>query len=296
MAKLITTLLCTLVCFFSATVFAQNRAETITVSSWNVFGANSLLHTHGRTDADWDRLAQLGNSLARNADVLLLQEFESVNYAERLFGDDFSYYFSSRGANGGSEGALLRTAIAVRDTALTVIDAYEYTPLGNNGGRHGIDLTLENLTTGNQFRVLNVHLDERCPEQATDNNINRISSCANLVDQYNEIRLWIQARVDEGAPFLVGGTILRDLINSNEFPFLGSGAENELIILNTGESPACWDGRYDFWSDYLLAHPSMQATYVSGSFRELMIRSEVGFDRDATKLSDQCPITAEFGI
>jgi len=68
-------------------------AETLKVASLNI----AWLGSHGfnkRTENDYKELARYAKQL--NADVIALQEVENSDYARKVFGDEYDYYFSSK--------------------------------------------------------------------------------------------------------------------------------------------------------------------------------------------------------
>ena len=282
--------------FMFSPAHGQNNPDTLSLVSWNVYRANTAIHTNSRNPEDWQLLAGWSEALASKADVIFLQEFDTVGTASSLFGSEFDYYFSHRNRGSVRDSDLQRTAIAVRRSAIDVVSSYEYYSLGVNGGRYGVDLMLENPTSGNRVRILNFHLEEGCQdENVTGSSSN---SCRTLVRQYEEIALWVEDRRQEGVPFLLGGTVLRDLINNEtEISLLENSQAQEaqnLIALNQGR-PDCWNGRFNSWSDYFITDTSALPFVISGSFDEAVF-SVADFEALAPKISDHCPILVELNI
>ena len=268
--------------------------DGVTVMAWNIYRASAREHNH-RKPEQWNTLHEATRSLAREVDVLLLQEIDTAETASALFGPDYQYYVSRRASGSSATRDLQRTVTAVHKS-LRVIDAWEYTKLDISGDPYGVDVLLESPQSGRRFRVLNVHLKERCDVvSAALRGIQESSVCKTLRSQYVELAAWVRLRRQEDVPFLVGGSIRRDLLADPDELLLLSGAENDadaLVPANVSD-PECWNGRFDAWSDYLLLDTRMRGYFLAGSFREGLYRGHV-FDDAATGLSDHCPVKSSF--
>ena len=93
------------------------QAEPLKVGSWNIAWLGSHKF-NTRTPADYERLAQYAKQL--DADVIALQEVENGEYARKVFGDEYNYYFSTK-------NWVQRVGVAVRKSTGYQVSAKKYT-------------------------------------------------------------------------------------------------------------------------------------------------------------------------
>ena len=141
------------------------HAQSLKIASWNI----AWLETHEynkRTADDYVLLAKYAKQL--DADIIALQEVESSEYARKVFGNDYDYYFSTK-------DWVQRVGVAVRKSVGYKVNAIEYKALDVGKVRYGMDVT---LTKGSKkLRLLAVHLKSGCFDKALDtkSNNNRLS-------------------------------------------------------------------------------------------------------------------------
>ena len=68
-------------------------AKVLKVATWNIAWLGSGEY-NTRTNKDYTELANYAKQL--NADIISLQEVESAEYAKKVFGDEYNYYFSTK--------------------------------------------------------------------------------------------------------------------------------------------------------------------------------------------------------
>ncbi|MFT6778415.1 MAG: endonuclease/exonuclease/phosphatase family metal-dependent hydrolase, partial [Paraglaciecola sp.] len=82
---------------------------------------------------DYKQLASYASKL--DADVIALQEVEDGEWASKVFGDQYDYYFSTR-------NYVQRVGVAVKKLSGYKVTSTEYKELDVGRVRHGMDITL----------------------------------------------------------------------------------------------------------------------------------------------------------
>ncbi len=120
----------------SLALFTLNvaQAESLKIASWNIAWLGSHKFNK-RVPADYHQLSNYAKLL--DADVIALQEVESREYARKVFGDDYDYYFSTR-------NYAQRVGVAIKKSSGYQAIAKEYKDLDVGYVRHGMDITLSN--------------------------------------------------------------------------------------------------------------------------------------------------------
>ncbi len=280
------------------------QAEPLKVASWNIAWLGSHKF-NTRTLADYKLLAKYAKQL--DADVIALQEVESGEYARKVFGDEYNYYFSTK-------NWVQRVGVAVRKSTGYHVKATEYKALDVGRVRYGMDVT---LTKGNEkLRLLAVHLKSGCFEKSLDKEIvntmpnesksakKKKRACEKLSKQIQPLESWIDQRAIEGVPFVVIGDFNRRFNKDLEHDYSedaglwqaidDDGAEDMWTPTLT-KSSKCWGGYYKDFIDHIVFNPKAKQRFVKGSFEQLV------FDEKYTKqlsrsLSDHCPISVELKL
>lgn len=161
------------------------------MASWNI----AWLGSHGfnkHTENDYKELTKYAKQL--DADVIALQEVENSDYARKVFGDDYDYYFTKR-------NWVQRMGVAVRKSKGFQVTSSEYKALDVGRVRYGMDITLSK--DGDKFRLLAVHLKYGCFEKPLDQqSVSNMSSssksakkkknaCEKLSQQIKQLETWI---------------------------------------------------------------------------------------------------------
>ena len=108
------------------------QAETLKVASWNIAWLGSHKY-NTRIETYYRELAKYAKKL--DADIIALQEVENAEYAKKVFGDDYDFYFSTK-------DWVQRVGVAVRKSTGYSVEANEYKALDVGRVRYGMDLKL----------------------------------------------------------------------------------------------------------------------------------------------------------
>lgn len=285
---------------FSATSFA----ETLKIASWNIAWLGSHEYNQ-RTDVDYKELARYATQL--DADVIALQEVESIEYAQKVFGDSYDYYFSTK-------DWVQRVGVAVRKSAGSFVKAVEYKALDVGRVRYGMDITLSK--DNKDIRLLAVHLKSGCfdksiaskdlaemPETKESEKKTK-NDCITLAKQVEPLELWVDERAKEETPFIILGDFNRRFsqdiaLNQSEssglWQAIDDDGKEDLFTPTLTQNSACWGGYYKDYIDHIVLDVNAKSKYVDGSFEQLV------FDQKYTKalsksLSDHCPISVKIKL
>ncbi|NKF51438.1 hypothetical protein G3R49_12810 [Shewanella sp. WXL01] len=299
----------------------DSNAE-IKLATWNIAWLSSHEYNQ-RAEADYAELARYAVQL--DADVIALQEVEGQEWAHKVLGDQYDYYFSTK-------DWVQRVGVAVRKSAGLQIDAIEYKALDVGRVRYGMDVTISR--GGNEVRLLAVHLKSGCFDKSLEQQAiaampntdekqqRRKIACEVLSKQVEPLKNWIDARKTEQTPFIVLGDFNRRFSQdiANEFtPEQGlwqalnnQNADNEpsLSSNESGDKSAnksqlwsptltqdskCWGGYYKDYIDHIVFDSNAKANYVKGSFEQLVFEGE--YSRELSNaLSDHCPISVDIRL
>lgn len=293
-------LLTLLVSFTASNVYA----EEIKLASWNI----AWLSSHGnnkRTESDYQALAKYAKQL--DADVISLQEVENGEWAKKIFGDEYEYYFTTR-------DWVQRVGVAVRKSSGYTVDAIEYKPLDIGRVRNGMDVTL--TKDGKKLRLLAVHLKSGCFDKALDSqSINGMSdkskrdarakrSCEKLSKQIEPLETWIDARATEGVPFVVLGDFNRRFSIDIEKAYaeeqglwqaIDDEGPEDLWTPTLELNSKCWGGYYKDYIDHIVLDPMAKSKYIENSFEQIVFKGKCSRAL-SNALSDHCPIALKLGI
>ncbi len=280
------------------------HAQQLKIASWNIAWLGSHEYNK-RTGTDYLELARYAKQL--DADVIALQEVESGEYARKVFGDEYNYYFSTR-------DYVQRVGVAVKKSIGYKVTSKEYQALNVGDVRYGMDLTLSNGKK--QLRLLAVHLKSGCFDKALDNKsvtsmldssereIKEKLACTLLKNQIEPLETWIDERAKENTPFMVLGDFNRRFSidikksfteNQGLWQAINDEGNEELWTPTITKNSKCWGGYYKDYIDHIVLNPMAKSKYVDESFEQLV------FDQKYTKtlsrnLSDHCPISVELTL
>jgi len=280
------------------------QAQTLKIASWNIAWLGS--HKFNKRSAnDYHELAIYAKQL--NADVIALQEVENGEYARKVFGDDYDYYFSTN-------NWVQRVGVAVRKSKGYQVTASEYKALDVGRVRYGMDIT---LAKGNEkFRLLAVHLKSGCFDKPLDNSsvsamVNASKSakkkrnaCEKLAKQIQPLEAWIDQRAAENVPFVVIGDFNRrfnkDIDNSYSedagmWQAIDDDGAEAMWTPTTSKNSKCWGGYYQDFIDHIVFDPKAKQRYVKDSFNQLVFEGK--YTKQLSRsLSDHCPISVELTL
>jgi len=284
-----------------AIIAEKKYADEIKVASWNIAWLGSHEYNQ-RTSADYQQLAQYAKQL--NADVIALQEVESEEWAQKVFGDDYDYYFSTK-------DWVQRVGVAVKKSQGFNVKYAEYKALDVGRVRNGMDVTL--TRNGKTVRLLAVHLKSGCFTNPLDNNsvaampsssdkeIRRKEACTKLSKQIKPLEQWIDLRASENTPYIVLGDFNRrfsqDIAaklpeDKGLWQALNDEGQEALWTPTTTLNSDCWGGYYKDYIDHILFSPKARAKYIENSFEQLVFKPKYT-KKLSQNLSDHCPISVK---
>jgi endonuclease/exonuclease/phosphatase family metal-dependent hydrolase len=275
------------------------KAEPLKIASWNIAWLGSHEYNE-RTLDDYTQLALYAAQL--DADVIALQEVENGEWASKVFGDKYDYYFSTK-------DWVQRVGVAVRKSSGYKVISTEYKALDVGRVRYGMDLI---LSKGDKsFRLLAVHLKSGCFERPLDKqSIDTITkektkeACTLLSKQMKPLEAWIDQRANEGIPFMVLGDFNRrfalDIENSNtEVKGLWQAIDDEgnedLWTPTLTKNSKCWGGYYKDYIDHIVLDPRAKSKFIENSFHQLVFNGDYSKELSRS-LSDHCPISIELNL
>lgn len=282
----------------------SSTAQTLKVASWNIAWLGS--HEYNKRDnKDYQALTEYAQQL--NADVIAMQEVESSEWAAKVLGDDYDYFFTTK-------DWVQRVGVAVKKNKGYQVKAQEYVELDQGLARRGMDVTISK--NGKSVRLLAVHLKSGCFDKALD--AKSVASmpdadekqqyaktaCAELARQAKPLEAWIDARAQENVPFLVLGDFNRRFIQDiklkhTEDQGLWQAIDDEgkesLWAPTINAESKCWGGYYKDYIDHIVFDPKAKQQYVENSFSQLVFTPK--YTREISqRLSDHCPISVELAL
>jgi endonuclease/exonuclease/phosphatase family metal-dependent hydrolase len=288
--------------FLPLSFFTQ--AEPLKVASWNIAWLSSHEYNK-RVAADYKLLAQYASIL--DADVIALQEVEDGEWARKVFGDDYDYYFSTK-------DWVQKVGVAIKKTSGFKVTSSEYKALDVDRVRHGMDIIL--TKDDKQLRLLAVHLKSGCFDKPLDSlSVNVMpdtperkfkekNACNILSNQIEPLERWIDLRASEGIPFMVLGDFNRrfaiDIEKSYEdheglWQAIDDEGREDLWSPTLTKNSQCWGGYYKDYIDHIVLDSRAKSKYIDNSFNQLVFDGE--YSRELSNaLSDHCPISIELGL
>ena len=272
------------------------------LASWNL---EHLAEADGtgcrpRQEADYAKLRAYAARL--NADVIAIQEVETVAAAKRVF-DPARYDivlsdqpYPPMKETCGKESAEpirpQRNGFAIRKgIAFSVnppVTALDVERKGGRPVRWGIDVT---LTGANALRLLSVHLKSGCSAgfKADD------EDCPLLMEQVPTIKDWVEAREAAGESFAILGDFNRRLKGDDVEVWQAWNTRADLHIAALDgdggpRKPGCDGGKYAEFIDQVVLSDDAFQRWDKSSFGELVYD-----ERGEAMPSDHCPIAVTIG-
>lgn len=280
------------------------HAETLKIASWNIAWLGSHKFNK-RTPVDYMELARYAKQL--DADVIALQEVENAEYARKVFGDKYNYYFSKK-------DWVQRVGVAVKKSIGYKATSTEYKALDVGRVRYGLDVTLSK--EDKRLSLLAVHLKSGCFDEPLD--IGSIKSmpetskreykiknaCTKLSKQIEPLETWIDSRAKENTPFLVLGDFNRRFNKDIEkkhnesegfWQAIDDEGEEDMWSPTITSESACWGGYYKDYIDHIILSPKAKEKFVNSSFNQLVFEQEYS-KKSSQNLSDHCPISLKLNL
>ena len=189
---------------------ATQNVQNLVLATWNVEHLAMPIDKgcRPRTQEELDGLQKYAKSL--NADVVALQEVESIEAINQLFPkENWQLYISERPDSQsydcrktGFKSTQQKVGFAVRKgLQVQKLDSLEAFSLDSPGLRHGLELTLD--TDFGPMTVLNVHMKSGC---FVDNYTRKDSkSCKRLAKQVTVLDNWVEEQEAEKTPYVILG-------------------------------------------------------------------------------------------
>lgn len=229
-----------------------------------------------RTPADFEKLAAYAQHL--NADLVGLQEVDSVSTAERLFPARTYQIFITRDALLQHPALALRKPLrAHQNPDVTDLDITPAT--APHHLRSGLDITVETGTT--PLRVLVVHLKTGCQDNPVSE---QHHACPILLRQFAVLQNWISARAAAHEAFVIMGDFNRRLTEYDPFYLLLSH-QAPLRLTTAGWSSPCAGGTY--FIDHILLGGAALRWDEPNSLHVMTYRA----DTQPATLSDHCAVS-----
>ena len=234
---------------------------------------------HQRTAADFRRLRGYADRL--NADIVALQEVDSVAAAQRVFDPRKYDVVLTDETDYQRPGFAIRRELRYRNNGdLVGLDVAADRP---RTLRRGADVTVD--VTGTPLRLLSVHLKSGCFAPGVRNP----EACQDLRDQIPILDRWIDQRQGEAVPFIVLGDFNRRFTERDPlWRAIDDGPAPLLRPTEDRRSP-CWGGRHPEFIDHIVIDDRLSRSYVPGSLQVLVYaETERRFEQ---RLSDHCPVS-----
>jgi len=289
---------------FSLMYVAPSYSQELKVASWNIAWLGSHEYNK-RKSSDYQLLAGYAKQL--DADVIALQEVEDEDWARKVFGNEYNFYFSTK-------DWVQRVGVAVRKSANLDVVAKEYKALDVSRVRHGMDLTLSR--NGKEMKLLAVHLKSGCftapldeksvlaMASTSDKEIRRKEACATLSKQIEPLENWIDKQAKDDKAFIVIGDFNRrfsqDIANKlSENQGLWQALDDEdneaLWTPTATKNSDCWGGYYKDYIDHIVFNPSAKNMYQDNSFEQLVFKEK--YTKELSRsLTDHCPISIKLAL
>jgi endonuclease/exonuclease/phosphatase family metal-dependent hydrolase len=283
---------------------SPSYSEELKVASWNIEWLGSHEYNK-RKAADYKHLSSYAKQL--DADVIALQEVENEEWARKVFGNEYDFYFSTK-------DWVQRVGVAVRKSAGLEVIAKEYKALDVGRVRHGMDLTLSR--NGKELKLLAVHLKSGCfTDSLDDNNIalmpssskkeqKRKHACSTLSKQIVPLENWVDKQAEDNKSFIVIGDFNRrfskDISNNRTeeqglWQALDDEGNESLWTPTVTKNSDCWGGYYKDYIDHIVFNPSAKNMYLQNSFSQLVFKEK--YSKEVSRsLSDHCPISVKVNL
>lgn len=268
----------------------------IKITSWNVlclredpteetFCNTDLGESFVRSPEQLEAIRQ--HILAQETDLLFLQEVENIAAVENLLpGWEVDVI-----GEGSLKLALARppssTVEVLNVSALTELD------LGTTALRQGLVAQIEHA--GTTAHIMSVHLKSGCQVAPFDSPSN---SCAELRQQLEVLKTWVQERESQNQPYMLVGDFNRTMENFDPFIVeLEGAAGRPLLRLTTGQRPSCWDHlpeapSYPSFIDHQIVSPSLVDAWGTPTLDIYQFNETYPYAW--LYISDHCPISSSF--
>lgn len=275
----------------SSFAFANTQLR---VTTWNIYWLGSD-GKNIRTDKDYSALSEYANKMS--SDIIALQEVESADYAKKVFGDAYTYTFTSN-------PHVQRVGFAIKERPGYNYTVKEFSELNVGDVRPGLLLTVKNNESGKELNFLAVHLKSGCfDEKLSTNQLSK--DCNKLKSQLPILDGFIKTYNNDSKPLIIMGDFNRRLgveaiSNYNEadgiWPEIDDpeiAPQHNLTLINEGGKSMCWNGKYPDFIDHFIFNELAMETYEKDSFSTLIYQEPIS---NMNLLSDHCPISININL
>lgn len=264
-------------------------AAPLKIAEWNMewLHRNNNTGMIKRVDADYQAYLRYSNSI--NADIVVMEEVDGVQAAQRVLDPrKYNFLFTSR-RNVQNVGIAYTNRLNL--VSSTEIDALDVD--GNNGLRYGLEMRFSDTQSRNnqEFIVLAVHLKSLCFDDSVTNPTN--AACEKLSRQLVVLEDKINSYARSGIPFMIVGDFNRRFTTSDEFwNTIDDGVPTNADLYSPAmdHTSTCRGGQYPVHIDHIVLDKLATMSYVNNSFEEVDFTAS---DISRYKLSDHCPITLQ---
>ncbi|NKE46603.1 hypothetical protein HB662_17610 [Roseomonas frigidaquae] len=271
-------------------------AQEIKIATWNIAWLTLKPSGHpdlprnvdARAPEDFRLLRDYANRL--DADVVALQEIDGAEAAARVFDPTQWAIHLTDEPDVQRPGFAIRRALRV--TPQPDLRALDLFPRARYSLRRGADILVE-APGGARLRLLSVHLDAGCREDAFSRDSSR--DCQQLERQARILADWAQARQREGVGFAILGDFNRRMGEQDDFLAILEAAA-PLVRATQGLSSPCWAdsrGGRPFISHLLLGGPARD--WLVPRSLAVMVYAERA-RRYRQSLSDHCPVSVRLRL
>jgi len=289
---------------FGLMYISPSYSEELKMASWNIAWLGS--HEYNKRKAtDYQQLATYAQQL--DADVIALQEVENEEWARKVFGNEYDFYFSTK-------DWVQRVGVAVKKSAGLNVIAKEYKALDVSRVRHGMDLTLSR--NGKELKLLAVHLKSGCftapldefnvsaMPSSSEKELRKKEACSTLSQQIEPLENWVDKQAKADKAFIVIGDFNRrfsqDIANKRTekqglWQALDDEGNESLWTPTATKNSDCWGGYYKDYIDHIVFNPSAKDLYKQNSFEQLVFKEK--YTKALSRsLTDHCPISVKVNL
>ncbi len=279
------------------TVFISSCTSKLHLVSWNMehLAENVDEGCLPRQIEDYERMRIFAKEL--NADVVALQEVESVRAVARVFPDkDWNIIVSDRLASrsydcrgNGQKSTQQRVALVIRKgVKYQKVGGFKELALDKDGLRYGL---VAKIILGKQtLEVMCVHLKSGC--FVDDYSTSTRRACKTFEQQAPILDGWVEAHIKEKRPFVLLGDFNHRIANPDNklWKELTEIDGEPLVISNSMKELKGCHPRYPEPIDHILMGAGAEQWQLEGSQDIYYFPSKTGTMTEEEMFSDHCPI------
>lgn len=275
--------------------------DELRVVAWNI---EHLAEANGegcvpRTDEDYRKLREFANSM--DADVVALQEVESVNAMARVFpAENWTFVISERPPSepytcrgNGNPSTQQKVGFAIRKgVGYERKDDFRELGLGLEGLRYGVVIQLTDFPE--PMHVMAVHLKSGC--FVDDYAASDRRACETFEQQAPLLDRWVEENFEQNQGFIVLGDFNHRISNTENrlWKLLTDMDEQPVMVMNSMSSLKGCHPRYPEPIDHILFGAGAERYYQPGSEMVHYFGDSPETMTEEQMLSDHCPISIGF--